>query len=124
LTCLASPKWGDEFAEVGTLADETTNQDEDALALGQAISVLGKTLLDGILAYAEQNNIKLEGLPEDPKVDIAPDQISTVLRSALAMSFPLLAPSRANQRPLLPTSPTHVASAPDQAPEPRDLPAS
>jgi phospholipase C len=66
---------------------------EDALLLGQVVSALGKTLLDGIRAYAEQNNIKLEGLPEDPKADIAPEQILTVLRSALAMFFPLLAPT-------------------------------
>jgi phospholipase C len=60
---------------------------EDALALGQAVSVLGKTLLDGLRGYAEQNNVQLEGLPEDPKVDIPPEQIMTVLRSALAMFF-------------------------------------
>jgi phospholipase C len=66
---------------------------EDALILGQVVSGLGKTLLDGIRAYAEQNNIKLEGLPEDPRADIPPEQILTVLRSALAMFFPLLAPT-------------------------------
>jgi hypothetical protein len=65
----------------------------DALALGQAVSALGKTLLDGLRGYAEQNNIKLEGLPEDLKADIPPEEILTVLRSALAMFFPLLAPT-------------------------------
>ncbi|MGP0109542.1 MAG: alkaline phosphatase family protein [Acidimicrobiales bacterium] len=65
----------------------------DALALGQTVAPLGKDLLDGLRGYAEQNNIKLEGLPEDPKADIAPEQILTVLRSALAMFFPLLAPA-------------------------------
>ena len=64
----------------------------DALALGQVVSVLGKTLLDGLRGYAEQNNVKLEGLPDDPKADIPPEQILTVLRSALALFFPLLAP--------------------------------
>jgi phospholipase C len=68
---------------------------EDASALGQAVSVLGKTLLDGLRGYAERQNIKLEGLPEDPKADIPPEQILTVLRSALAMFFPLLAPASA-----------------------------
>ncbi len=68
---------------------------EDALALGQAVSVLGKTLLDGLRGYAAQNNIKLDGLPEDPKADIPPEQIMTVLRSALAIFFPLLAPAAA-----------------------------
>jgi phospholipase C len=68
---------------------------EDALALGQAVSVLGKTLLDGLRGYAKQNNIKLDGLPEDPTADIPPEQIMTVLRSALAMLFPLLVPEAA-----------------------------
>jgi hypothetical protein len=67
----------------------------DALALGTVVSALGKTLLDGLRGYAEQNNIKLDGLPEDPKADIPPEQILTVLRSALAMFFPLLAPAAA-----------------------------
>ena len=71
---------------------------EDALALGQAVSVLGKSLLDGLRGYAAQNNIKLEGLPEDPKADIPPEQIMTVLRSALAIFFPLLAPAAAGDR--------------------------
>lgn len=68
---------------------------EDALALGQAVSVLGQTLLDGLRGYASQNNVKLDGLPEDPTADIPPEQIMTVLRSALAMFFPLLAPAAA-----------------------------
>jgi len=68
---------------------------EDALALGQTVSVLGKSLLDGLRGYAEQNNVKLEGLPEDPKADIPPEQIMSVLRGALAMFFPLLAPGAA-----------------------------
>ena len=67
----------------------------DALALGQVVSALGKTLLDGLRGYAEQNNIKLEGFPEDPKAEIPPEQVLTVLRSALAMFFPLLAPTPA-----------------------------
>ena len=65
---------------------------EDALALGQVVSVLGKALLDGLRAYAEQNHIELDGLPDDPKADIPPEQILTVLRSAMALFFPLLAP--------------------------------
>jgi phospholipase C len=68
---------------------------EDALLLGQAVSVLGMTLLDGFRGYAKQHDIKLEGLPDDPKADIPPEQIITVLRSALAMFFPLLAPAAA-----------------------------
>jgi len=72
---------------------------EDALALGQVVSALGKTLLDGLRGYADQNNVQLEGAPEDPKVDIPPEQILTVLRSALAMFFPLLAPTSASRSP-------------------------
>ena len=53
---------------------------------------LGKTFLDGLRQHAADNNVKLEGLPDDPNVDIPPEQIITVLRSALALYFPLLAP--------------------------------
>ncbi len=68
---------------------------EDAAALGQVVSLLGKSLLDALVGYAEQNNIKLEGLPDDSKAEIPPEQILTVLRSALAIFFPLLAPGAA-----------------------------
>jgi phospholipase C len=64
----------------------------DALAFGNVVSALGRTLLDGLRAHAEQSGVKLEGLPDDPKADIPPDQLLTVLRSALALYFPLLAP--------------------------------
>jgi phospholipase C len=66
---------------------------EDALALGQVVSTLGKALLDGFVGYAKQNNVTLEGLPEDPKAEIPTDQMLTVVRSALAMFFPLLTPA-------------------------------
>jgi phospholipase C len=66
---------------------------EDALALGQVVSTLGKALLDGFVGYAKQNNVTLEGLPEDPEADIPTDQMLTVVRSALAMFFPQLAPT-------------------------------
>jgi hypothetical protein len=59
------------------------------------VSLLGKSLLDALVGYAEQNNIKLEGLPDDSKAEIPPEQILTVLRSALAIFFPLLAPGAA-----------------------------
>jgi phospholipase C len=64
----------------------------DARALGQVLSQLGKTFLDGLRQQAADNDVKLEGLPEDPNADIPPEQIVTVLRSALAMYFPMLAP--------------------------------
>jgi len=70
----------------------------DVLALGQTIlSVLGATLLDGIRGYAEQNNIEVEGLPKDPDAEVPPDQILNILRSVLAMFFPLLAPKASTQ---------------------------
>ena len=51
------------------------------------------TLLDAFVGYAKQNNVKLEGLPDDPEADIPTDQLLTVVRSALAMFFPALAPT-------------------------------
>jgi phospholipase C len=66
---------------------------EDDEALGRVLSVLGKTFLDGLRQYAAQNNISLEGAPEDPSADVPPDQVVTVLRSASAVLFPQLAPA-------------------------------
>jgi hypothetical protein len=43
---------------------------QDALALGQILSTLGKAAFNGIRAYAEQNNIKIDGLPADPDAEI------------------------------------------------------
>jgi hypothetical protein len=65
---------------------------EDDAALGHALSTLGKTFLDAIRGYAQQNGIKLDGLPEDPNADIPPDQVIKVLRSAAGVLFPLLDP--------------------------------
>jgi phospholipase C len=64
---------------------------EDDLALGQVLSVLGKTLLDGIRDLAQQSNIELEGLPKDPNADVVPEQVMKLLRSAAAAVFPMLA---------------------------------
>jgi phospholipase C len=66
---------------------------EDDVALGQAVSGLGKTFLAGLREHAHENKIKLEGLPDDPKADIPPEQIVTILRSAAAIYFPRLAPT-------------------------------
>ena len=65
----------------------------DVLALGQAMSVLGKSLLDGLRAYAAQNKIKIEGIPEDPNVEIPPENAVEVLQNSMAMFFPKLAPA-------------------------------
>jgi phospholipase C len=64
---------------------------EDNLALGQALSGLGKTFLAGLRDHAHDYGIKVEELPDDPSVDIPPEQIVTVLRSAAATFFPRLA---------------------------------
>ncbi|MGD0393738.1 MAG: alkaline phosphatase family protein [Acidimicrobiales bacterium] len=66
---------------------------EDATALGQALGPLGKDLFNGIRAYAEQANITIEGMPEDPKVDVPPEEVMTVLRSFFANFFPTLVPA-------------------------------
>jgi len=68
---------------------------EDNVALGKAVSALGRTFLNGLRQHAQENDIKLDGLPDDPTADIPPAQIVTVLRSAAAMYFPLLAPAPA-----------------------------
>jgi len=68
---------------------------EDNVALGKAVSALGKTFLNGLRQHAQDNGIKLDGLPDDPNADIAPEQIVTLLRSAAAMYFPQLAPAPA-----------------------------
>jgi hypothetical protein len=67
--------------------------DYDAAALGRVLSKLGKTMLDGIRHQAADNNIKLDGVPDDPNADIPPDQIVAFLRSAATMYFPGLAPA-------------------------------
>ena len=64
----------------------------DGQALGEILSKLGKTFLDGIRQHAHEMNITLEGLPEDPKADIPPERVVTVLRSAASVFFPRLVP--------------------------------
>ena len=66
---------------------------EDLTALGQALGPLGKALFDGIRAYAEQANIEIDGMPNDPKVDVPPEEAMTVLRSFFANFFPTLVPA-------------------------------
>ena len=66
---------------------------EDDTALGNVVSGLGKTFLDGVRQHAADNNIKLDGAPDDPNVDVPPENIVTVLRSAASLYFPQLAPS-------------------------------
>ena len=64
---------------------------QDALALGQTLSTLGKAAFEAIRGFAEQNNIEIQGLPEDPKAEIPPEQALNIVHNFLALSFPLLA---------------------------------
>ena len=66
---------------------------QDALALGQTLSTLGKAAFNGIRAYAEQNNIQIEGLPADPEAEIPPEQALHIIHNFLAIQFPLLHPT-------------------------------
>ena len=66
---------------------------QDALGLGRTISAIGKTVFNGIRAYAEQNNIQIEGLPADPAAEIPPEQALHVIHNFLAIQFPLLHPA-------------------------------
>jgi phospholipase C len=66
---------------------------EDDVALGKVVSRLGQTFLAGLREHAQQNNINIAGLPDDPNADIPPEQIVTILRNAAAIYFPRLAPT-------------------------------
>jgi len=45
-------------------------------------------LFDGIRAYAKQANIEIDGMPKDPKVDVPPEEVMTVLRKLLCELLP------------------------------------
>jgi phospholipase C len=66
---------------------------QDALALGKALSTVGKAVFNGIRAYAEQNNIVIEGLPADPNAEVPPEQALHIVHNFLAIQFPLLHPA-------------------------------
>jgi hypothetical protein len=51
---------------------------------------------DGLRAYAAQNKIKIEGIPEDPNVGIPPENAIEVLQNSMEMFFPRLAPAAAS----------------------------
>ncbi len=65
---------------------------QDALGLGKALSTLGKAAFNGIRAYAEQNNIEIEGLPADPQAEIPSEQALHIIHNFLAIQFPKLHP--------------------------------
>ena len=66
---------------------------QDALALGQTLSILGKAAFNGIRAYAEQHGLRIEGLPADTDAEIPPGQALHILHNFLAIQFPLLHPT-------------------------------
>ncbi len=72
---------------------------QDALALGQTLSTLGKAAFEGIRGFAEQNDIEVEGLPKDPRAEIPPEQALNILHNFLAQSFPLLVPASTESGP-------------------------
>ena len=77
---------------------------QNAPALGQTLSTLGRAAFNGIRAYAEQNHIRIEGLPADPTAEIPPEQALPIIHNFLAIQFPLL------HRPLpVPPQPSKVS---------------
>jgi phospholipase C len=66
---------------------------QDALALGKSLSTLGAAAFRGIRAYAAQNNITIQGLPDDPNAPVPPEQALHVLHNFFAVFFPQLHPT-------------------------------
>ena len=66
---------------------------EDVVALGNVVGVLGKDLLEGVRAYAEQANVTIDGIPDDPTTPIPPEKVIPVLQDSMRMFFPKLQPS-------------------------------
>jgi len=64
---------------------------QDALALGQTLSTLGKAAFSGIRGFAQQHNIEIDGIPKDPNAPVPPEDALKVVHNFLAISFPLLA---------------------------------
>jgi phospholipase C len=65
----------------------------DTAGLGAALSAMGKELLAGIQGYAKQHDLDIEGLPEDPSVEVPSDEVVGVLRAFVGSFFPQLVPS-------------------------------
>lgn len=62
----------------------------DNVGLGTVLSTVGTTLLAGVRDYAAQNNLTIDGLPDDPDADIAPEDVVPVLRTFVGSFFPQL----------------------------------
>jgi len=84
---------------------------QDALALGQTLSALGKDVFTGIRAYARQHDIKIDGLPEDPAAEVPPEQALHIIHNFLAIHFPLLHPAAQVPAPRADSAPGHVRPA-------------
>ncbi|WRZ89646.1 hypothetical protein OHB54_11580 [Streptomyces sp. NBC_01007] len=65
---------------------------EDALIIGKSLSTLGKAAFEGIRGFADQQGIRITGLPDDPNADVPPEQALQIIRDFLAIRFPRLAP--------------------------------
>jgi phospholipase C len=66
---------------------------QQASALGQTLSTLGKAAFQGIRAYAEQKHIQIDGLPADPDAEVPPEQALHIIHGFLATQFPQLHPA-------------------------------
>lgn len=78
---------------------------ENALALGQVLSKLGRAAFEAIRQFAKLKNVEIEGLPKDPKAPVPPEQALNVLQQFAAIMFPRLATAA----PLLPKPPVRPA---------------
>jgi phospholipase C len=64
----------------------------DEVALGKALSSLGKSMGKGIIEHARERGVELPSQLDDPDVEITPQLIVDVLRHVARHYFPLLAP--------------------------------
>ena len=67
---------------------------EDALLLGKSLTALGKTAFEAIRGFAQQQGIRIDGLPDDANAPIPPERAPGIIRDYLAIQFPLLAKAR------------------------------
>ena len=81
---------------------------QDALALGQTLSKLGRAAFEAMRQFAKLNNAEIESLPRDPKAPVPPELAVDILHNFAALIFPKLAVTGAP----IPKSPglSHAAS--------------
>jgi hypothetical protein len=68
---------------------------DHVVALGKALSYLGKDIGPGVIEHARQLGIKLPPQLDDPSADLTPQLIVEVIRDVAFHYFPRLAPARA-----------------------------